>query len=454
MSRALPGVAAASVVGVSAAAWPYTVDDAFVLARYARRIAGGQGYTFIDGPASDGVTGPLGLVPGLLGELAFGDPVLGAKIAGGCAAAGAAAWVVHRAGREGPGLPLASTVLLALWPLLGIWAVAGLETGLATLAATGVAIGLVDRRPIVLGACVACLAWLRPEAALPSLAALVMLGRERRPASVAWGLAALGALGVVGFRLALFGSPLPLSALAKPPDLINGLGYALRALLLVVGIFGMVPIVIRAREEGGPGRRLVVLVGIAALSIVLAGGDWMPGFRLFVPWLPALAWIMAGPIATLWQRRRGMAVLMMVGATALPSIGGGLALLDARAAGRIRDTDGAALAGWLEASAERVALVDIGYLAYASGVDVVDLGGITDPEVARLPGGHVDKRIDPAFLRSRDPDTIVVLVRFEPGRPQHPVERRVLAMGWVRSEMRVVHRQPYGRGAAYVVLQR
>jgi hypothetical protein len=364
----------------------------------------------------------------------------------------AAAWVTWRADRDGPGAALTVALLIALWPLLGIWGVAGLETGLATLACTGVAVGLVDRRGVLVGVGSACLAWLRPEAALPCLAALAMLGTERRRVLPAWAIAGGGALAVVAFRLALFAEPLPLSLAAKPPDLVLGLAYVGRALLIVAGGLGLVPLGLAAREQEGPGPRLVALLAVATGSIALAGGDWMPGFRLFVPWLPVAAWAMSGPVAQRWPARRGVAVLLVLGATAIPALAGGLALIEARAAGRTREQDGAALSAWLAEHGERVALVDVGYLAYAADLDVVDLGGVTDPAIARLPGGHADKRIDPGFLRTRAPDTIVLFV--VDGRPQHPVERRVASMAWVASEMSVVHRQPYGPFATYVVLRR
>ncbi|MCZ7684272.1 MAG: hypothetical protein M5U28_38060 [Sandaracinaceae bacterium] len=40
-ARAVPWLAGAAVLGLGGAAWPFTIDDAFVLARYAERIAGG-----------------------------------------------------------------------------------------------------------------------------------------------------------------------------------------------------------------------------------------------------------------------------------------------------------------------------------------------------------------------------------------------------------------------------
>ncbi len=74
-SRLAPFVAALAVLVVGAAAWPYTVDDAYIVARYASRIASGDGYTMNDGHATDGVTGPLGLVPGVIASAAGLDPV-------------------------------------------------------------------------------------------------------------------------------------------------------------------------------------------------------------------------------------------------------------------------------------------------------------------------------------------------------------------------------------------
>ncbi len=467
LRRIAAAAGAAAVGGVGAAAWPWTVDDAWIVARYARRLAAGEGWTFVDGPPTDGVTGPLALVPALVGELALGDPMLGLKVAGlaaGCAAAGWAAWA---AGREGPRHAVVCAALVALWPLVGIWSVAGLETGLATLAATAVAVGLVERRAAVLGAGVAALAWLRPEAAPACLVALALSGRERGASAPAFLLAGLGAGSIVAFRFAMFGAPLPLSASAKPADLAHGLEYAGRAGLVVLGVFGALPMFFAVRAPS-PRRGLALALAAHVLAVILAGGDWMPGFRLFVPWLPALALCMAGPLAerldpSAPRARRAGALAMLAGAVAVPLVAGGLALLDARAAGRARDEAGASLAAYLRGHARRVALVDVGYLGFATGLDVIDLGGVTDPAIAALPGGHVDKVIDPGALLARGPDTLVLHSRIEPrvdaqGRLRrfagHPVEARVAAMPWVAARLRVTRVQPYAPGIWYVVLSR
>jgi hypothetical protein len=108
-----------------------------------------------------------------------------------------------------------------------------------------------------------------------------------------------------------------------------------------------------------------------------------------------------------------------------------------REAGLSREHNGRALAERLRSSARRVALVDVGFLAYQSGVEVIDLGGITEPAIARLPGGHLDKRVREAWLAERAPDALVLHSSRPPlvaadarllDLSGYPVEQRIA--GW------------------------
>src|SRR5262245_60574303 len=183
--RAAVVVTIIAILAVGLCAWPYTVDDAFIVARYARRLALGQGYTFNPGPPTDGVTGPLWLLPGWLASLAGLDAVRAAKLAGLVCTALAGALLVQRLTRRryGTRYACAAALLLACQPTLGAWGVAGLETGAATLAVT-IAWLALSARPRVqrwtLAAALAVLPWLRPEltlvAALLALAAGWKLG--------------------------------------------------------------------------------------------------------------------------------------------------------------------------------------------------------------------------------------------------------------------------------------
>src|SRR6476620_712341 len=77
-----PLLGACCVLAVGLLAWPYTVDDAFITARYARNLAQGFGYALNPGEISDGVTGPLWLAPQIAALWLGGDPIVTAKALG------------------------------------------------------------------------------------------------------------------------------------------------------------------------------------------------------------------------------------------------------------------------------------------------------------------------------------------------------------------------------------
>ncbi|MCC6873442.1 MAG: hypothetical protein IT378_03960 [Sandaracinaceae bacterium] len=450
-------LAALGVVIVAALAWPFTIDDAFVTARYAERLARGQGYTMNDGPPTDGVTGPLALVPEVVAASLGASPVAAGKLTGVAATALALALLAWTCARRSGVEAAMFVVIVTLRPTLGIWSAGGLETGLATLAiaASAVAAGAGDRQPWLLFMSCACVPWLRPELVPVALTlALVSGARRSGIAGVALGLAT-----VIVFRLVLFGSPLPLAAHAKPAELALGAEHVLRALFVVLGL-GAIPLGLALR--GGSGRAPAIAALAGALCVVAAGGDWMPGFRLFAPLIPLFALAMARALADLWEHgRRAWAAILVAMSIAIPIADLAAEVPAARQSGLARERAGAPLADWLREHTERVALVDVGYLGYRSGRTVIDLGGITDPQVARLPGGHAGKLVDPGWLAARAPDAIVLHSTIPPivdsqGRLQvfsgHPVERRVASMGWVRARMRVARADRYAEGYWYVTL--
>lgn len=433
------------------ASWPYTVDDAFVTARYAERLLAGAGYTMRDGPPTDGVTGPLALVPAMIGEL-FGDAIGGAKITGLLCGMIAAFLAVRHAARRSVAQGALACALIASGPVLGVWSIAGLETGMAALAMTGAVLGMLERRPIVCGLSIGAIAWLRPELAPACLVVIVALAlADRRAAWIAGSIAASFAIAIVIFRVAMFGTPIPLSAMAKPGDLAHGVEYLARGALIALGGGGVIAIAMQ-RE-----RAITIVLGAHALAIVLAGGDWMPGFRLFAPLVPVYAIAASAAIVPL-GKIRGAA--LFVACAAIPAVVTAIELPRIRDAGAARERQGARLAQLLR-SYERVALVDVGYLVYASGVEPIDLGGITDPEIAMLPGEHLDKAIDESALRARRPDAIVLHSSAPPivvdgelrALAGYPVEQRVARMGFVRRDFRVDRVVQYSSDYFYVVLR-
>jgi putative transcriptional regulator len=464
--------AAALVVATGIAAWPYTVDDAYVVARYGVRIAEGRGYTMNEGAPTDGVTGPLWLAAPIAARfVGIADPIGVSKGIGLLCMALSVALLGARLREPWYGRMTAwyFAAQVAVQSTLGVWAVAGLETGAAALAFTVsflAAVASARPRAITAGLGTASLFWLRPEMAFASLVVLFGLAaRHRRSGWIAASIASTGALGVAGFRYAMFGSVLPLAVYAKPGSLAHGLEYAGLAVLVTTGVIGGWLAWMGARAGGIPERCAGWAVIAHLVAVILAGGDWMPGFRLIAPILPLYVMLAACGVARVGSRgssvRRAIGVLMLAGM--VPGLNGWVQIPRIRDAGRTREVVGGELARWLSKRANTVALVDIGYLAYASGVEVVDLGGITDPIVGHSPGGHLGKRIDVGDVAIRSPDAVLIHSDRPPltnteGTLVEPVgfdvERRLVASSWMQDEFRVARVVRYSPRYYYVVFLR
>lgn len=447
--------AALLTLALACYAWPYTVDDAYLIARIARNLVRGRGLVMnVGGPRVDGVTEPLWLVPVALGEAIAGDGIVAAKLAGiACATTSAFRTTLFVAERSERGVVRLVAFVLGIAPSAAIAAVSGLGTALAGCLFTEAWLA-ASHRPAAragrAGGMLFLLAFTRPELVPACLVGVGFLhARDRRAGRIAGAAFVAGLVAVLAYRLGTFGHPLPLAALAKPSDLAHGLPYALAAILatglasVLVGAFVTWPVLLPE------GRALALGIAVHVVAVVLAGGDWMPGYRLFVPVLPACAALLglvaegarssARPTAFVALGTVGLAVL-------LPLSDAWWNLPSAHASGADRALHGPAIAKALHDRCHRVALVDAGFLAYASGVEVVDLAGLVDPDVARLPGGHLDKRVDPLWLATRDPDCILLHSSGPPrvdeeGRLRwlagYGVERRVASMPFVVDEFRV-----------------
>jgi len=235
------------------------------------------------------------------------------------------------------------------------------------------------------------------------------------------------------------------------------------ASVLLSGVLGLALCAAAARQGRGDDRWLCALVVAQALGVALAGGDWMPGFRLLAPITPLYIVLAATGAQRLFRTRMGAwgAAVALLFACGVPLTDLATRLPALRASGASREHVGRAMADMLRARATRVALVDIGYLGYASGIEVVDLGGITDPEVAHMVGGHLDKHVTSAWLARRAPDALVLHAKQAPridddgglrGLRAYPVEQRVAGSPWVRTNFSVARIFRYAPGYDYVLL--
>jgi hypothetical protein len=277
-----------------------------------------------------------------------------------------------------------------------------------------------------------------------------------------WLAAGAGALvpfaACAAIRAVAWGRPVPLAVAAKPGDIEQGLAYAGAGLVVAV-----VPVLVVAPFALARSPRALALVAAAgahAIAIAIAGGDWMAYSRLWVPVLPSLAFaacLASEHASRPFYRLRGAAAVVL---------GVVLAALDpthGRSVGPDRDALMRRAAPWL-AGARRVAALDVGWVSAVTEADIVDLAGLTDPEIAVLPGGHTSKRVDARFLLARDPDAWLVYAPYGlPGgldswrdaRYPRVVEARLVHDETLAERFTPAAWLPLGSsGAGYVLLQR
>jgi hypothetical protein len=159
------------------------------------------------------------------------------------------------------------------------------------------------------------------------------------------------------------------------------------------------------RRLDGDSRAILAALFFHCLAIVLVGGDWMALCRLFVPVLPAF-FLIAARLAT---KTPAWSTLARSGAAAAVSVV--LLVNQGPAARGVLEQRLSLITGARPAlsGAGRVATVDAGWVGAATNADVVDLAGVTDELVARLPGGHTSKRLPPSFVENRRVDALVLL---------------------------------------------
>lgn len=407
-------VAALMALVTSLWMWGFTVDDALISIRYARNLKQGLGYRFnAGGPVTDGVT-PLPW-PFLLAPMAGADAftVLARAKAFGLGAWLSAATLLGyrlggvRAPMWARAIGLAS--LLVCVPL-SAHAVSGMETALAVALAC---VASCLRREWIVALAAGLAAALRPELLPWSVAVSVgnavlvgTGGRTALPVLHALRAAAMASFpffACVAARLVVFGRGAPLALSAKPSDLSHGFMYAVAAAIVCVAPFLVCAPIALARA---PRAAMLAAAAVVHLVVVVAvGGDWMPFARLVVPIAPSLILafvIAAGSMSRVAVAMRAAAALLIgayVTANAAPParhVGPEREALAARAAPHI--------------AGKSVACLDIGWVSAATEGTIVDLAGLTDPEIAVLPGGHTSKRIDAAFLVARSPERVLFYV--------------------------------------------
>ena len=286
-------------------------EDAFIYYRYAWNWAHGQGLAFNAGDPVEGFSGPLwmgilALVAGAGLDLPRTATLLGLLCG---VAALAATWALGRAaGLSRSGRLMAVACVALSYPFI-VWSRSGLETPLYSLAIVVTAAAYLaaeyplvrqadrrwPRRIAAVTPIFVCLG--RPEGAMlvVVMAADRLLARDRRGA-LRYGVpAAIGYGGYLVWRLLTFHSLVPNTSVKLYPLLIERSGGQFLDYVLFLGALPLLlpALALLDRRGTGPERRRLgflaaVVCLVSFLFNFLAGGDYRPGFRYFIPTLPVL----------------------------------------------------------------------------------------------------------------------------------------------------------------------
>jgi hypothetical protein len=424
----------------------YIPDDTYIGLRYARNLADGEGLVFNPGERVEGYTNFLWIIL-LAAVAKAGIPLVpAARALSLLSSIGTLvlAWracrhliaeeiklrdgTVAASGTSAGGRSIAAAaapLMLAASAPFVTWSLSGTEIPLFTFLLTAGMMLLSTGRPArPVFAVFAALTLVRPEgAAFFALAAVLLVVRGERPRRVAAEGALVAAFLLapyVAWKIYWFGGMLPNTFYAKTGapivQLRNGLDYTARfaAWHVWLPLAAVVFYRISPRVSGDGKRdgrslffgRIAVPLSIVILNwiiVILLGGDWMPQYRLLVPSLPAIAVMAAAaiPRATAYQvfamqgsrqnvpnnwrwsaRHAFLPALIMASLAMAPGSSGYGAFRNERLAVRAYGWVGEILGERLPGGTS-LGCGSTGAVGYFSGLPIIDILGLTEPEIAR-----------------------------------------------------------------------
>jgi len=457
---ALLAIAAAGFCLHACIYWDWTEDDAFISYRYAQQLVAGEGLVFNPGERVEGYSNFTWVILAAAGIRVGLDPIALSKTVGLLLGLSCLflSWVLARRVLPRIGLTaLLAPVYLAASPLLVRHSVSGLETSLfsllllaAILAASTVSSSSV-RRSLVLVVLLFVLSMTRPEG--PAVAGVLLLMRvfavsrqDIRPERIG----DRGSFRLVGVECVLylvlfgayylwrgsyFGAPFANTYYAKTSGglhgVIDGVQYTLGFLRDSGGVWFMglvlVPLFV-GRTRPIYAMCLAVLASYVAF-VIAVGGDWMYHYRFYAHVVPVWAALIAVGIGRLQElARAGMRTRLVYAAFALlllttfMSVGNSelriaRIVLPSVKAHTYLSQNYEKLGFWFRENSDpnaTIAISDIGALAYYSERRILDMFGLVDRHIARLPG-RMHYKADPRYVLSREPDYIVLVSQDDQG---------------------------------------
>lgn len=407
--------------------WGGVYDDALIYLRYVKNLRSGCGLRWnCDGPAVEGFTGPLYLAVLWLGSFATrqwidlcqgvctaslslaviagaglmlrlgqglvrGTPAAPDAVPAGDAVEGAARGDAGH-GPLSPWLPAGLVAAFALAVLLDDFvllnAITGMETALGAAVLTAIALAAVANRPRLLMAALGAGLLVRPET-MVFVVALPMLPALRRPRYVIAIVAIVAAIAVA--RFAIFGAFAPNTYYAKAGGTWRhaelGAAYLANVLVDFPLILGA-PLALLV--PAGRLRRACAYLLVASAAwlafFLRSGGDLFEYSRLAFPLVPMLSVLALVGIAAATSRVSGRLVIAVPVAIGLAIGARALAVHGIPPQGASpRVVEWAAVGSYLRKHfpGATIATVPIGAIGYYSQLPLIDLVGLTEPEIAR-----------------------------------------------------------------------
>ena len=424
----------------------FPLDDSWIHFQFARNVAEGHGFAYNPGVPVSGSTAPLWtlLLAGLF--KAGGAYPAWAKAAGVAAALGAA-WLARRlclawTGNTALGLTAA---LVTAWSAPMIWgALSGMEVTLAALLVTAAfvahAAGRVPIAAALAGLCVLA----RPESVL--LVPLLWLAGPltARRSAIVWGLPAVILLPWVAFNVRTTGTPLPATAAAKIEGGLVGLLSGAREsavttflsrpwqferewIAWLASVNVLLPVLLLPglwvlwRRGGRAWALPASILLLHPLGMGLLAPYQGPGFqegRYSIQLLPLAVVVAVSAFVPLVSMARlrplwGRVACALLLLASLATLGAGAT----RYAWAVQNIDAmqVSLGRWVEANTPagaRLALNDVGAIAYLGRREVVDVMGLVTPAI--IPYRRDGEAGVLRYLERACPDYLIIFPRWFP----------------------------------------
>lgn len=435
-------IAALFAIGIVHAAtyWFYQPDDAFIYLVYVKNLIGGNGLTFngerVEGFSSVSWT----MLSALLAWLGL-DPLQGAKALGVSSYLATAALLLviqrHIAPSTTNAQKAALLLMLFSFPLLALWAPAAMEGILYALLITASCYAYFSasntaslKDYCIAGLLFGSLILTRPEGAA-FIGAIIIYESSRiilKKPTYWKGLALIFLIYssvlimLLLWRHTTYDQFFPTTVSAKTGNLEqqikHGAGYVARFsfvyFYLVIPYLAASIFLLRRGGLEGWWTWLVLIFasGYTAFNI-LVGGDWMIGFRFLMPITPILISVLALAL----QSGKKNFFVVFVTCFVLYSFWLSNTLYKVAAAERMA-TEGDIIMGKHIANMKlpthsKIAVVDAGAIPYFSGLPTIDMVGLNNKHISKVPGGFMSKW-DNNYVLSEKPAVIQLHTYTDP----------------------------------------